>query len=388
MSRSAAIVGGGAFGVSAALALSRRGFDVRLIEAGRIPDPAASSTDTSKAVRPDYGNDEFYLEMALEAIEGWRRRDRDRGTSLFHPSGILMILPRTMNSGGFEAESFDRLKARGLPVERLEGEDLGNHFPAWSGSGYVDGYFNPVAGWVESGAAVAATRDEAISAGVQVQTGCRCVGLLEEGSRVVGVRLQDGDEIRADLIVVAAGAWTPILLPHLESMIWPVGQPVIYLEPGRPESFAEERFPVWCADISNTGWYGFPVTAEGKLKLGNHGAGKRFRPGDELVIDAEQQARAVEFATDRFPELADAPVVSSRLCLYCDSWDGNFLIDHDPDRPGLVVAAGGSGHGFKFEPILGEIVADVVEREPNRWASRFAWRRPGPRLTEHARFER
>jgi len=87
-----------------------------------------------------------------------------------------------------------------------------------------------------------------------------------------------------------------------------------------------------------------------------------------------------------FPALADAPVLLKRLCAYCDSWDGNLWIDHDPARPGLLVTAGDSGHAFKFTPLLGEIIADVLERRPNQFASKFAWRLRGVITTEDARF--
>jgi glycine/D-amino acid oxidase-like deaminating enzyme len=96
--------------------------------------------------------------------------------------------------------------------------------------------------------------------------------------------------------------------------------------------------------------------------------------------------RCRAFLAETFPGLAGAPLVAARTCLYCDSWDGNFYVDHDPDRPGLVVAAGDSGHGFKFAPVLGEVIADVVERRPNRYATRFVWRERGASAAEDARY--
>jgi glycine/D-amino acid oxidase-like deaminating enzyme len=88
----------------------------------------------------------------------------------------------------------------------------------------------------------------------------------------------------------------------------------------------------------------------------------------------DEEARVHEFLRDSLPDLAGAPIVHRRLCLYCDTFDGDFWIDRDPAHPGLVVAAGDSGHGFKFAPIIGGLVADVVEGKPNRWAGRFRWR--------------
>lgn len=98
-----------------------------------------------------------------------------------------------------------------------------------------------------------------------------------------------------------------------------------------------------------------------------------------------EEARFREFLKTTFPSLAEAPLAGSRVCLYGDTFDGHFWIDHDPARPGVVVAAGDSGHAFKFTPVLGGLIADVVERKPNPWAARFAWREPKSRDSEGAR---
>jgi glycine/D-amino acid oxidase-like deaminating enzyme len=158
---------------------------------------------------------------------------------------------------------------------------------------------------------------------------------------------------------------------------------VVHFRPPDPGPFRGARFPVWCADIARSGWYGFPVDARGTLKLGRHGPGARFRQGDALQVTAADRDAFAAFVRSTFPAAADAPIVSTRLCLYCDTWDGDFLIDRDPRRPGLVVAAGGSGHAFKFAPLLGGIIADVVEQKSR--LDRFAWRRPGDRVWEQAR---
>jgi len=165
-----------------------------------------------------------------------------------------------------------------------------------------------------------------------------------------------------------------------------VGQPALHFMPSDPEPYRGERFPVWGADISNTGWYGFPLSRDGVVKLANHGPGREIHPDEPRVVSPEWEECCREFIGGTFPELVDAPLVATRLCLYCDTWDTNFWIDHDPDREGLVVAAGGSGHGFKFAPVLGRIIADVVDRVPNRFAERFAWREPGVECAEQARW--
>jgi glycine/D-amino acid oxidase-like deaminating enzyme len=268
--QSVVIVGGGAFGIAAALELRAREWAVTLIEQGTCPDPRASSTDISKAVRIDYGADAFYTELAESALERWRIWNDEWNEPPFHAHGFLLVTRREMAAGGFEADGFALLSDRDYPVERVDRETLQRRFPAWKSEAFVDGYFNPHGGWAESG---------------------RCVASL-------GVAMHPND----------------------------------------PQEVGSDRI-------------------------------ERFRT----------------FLSETFHGLGGAELVGSRLCLYCDTWDGNFWIDHHPQLDGLMVACGGSGHGFKFVPVLGEIIADVLERKPNRWADRFAWREPQTRVTEQAR---
>ena len=383
--QSVIVVGAGVFGVTAALELRRRGHAVDLLDTGPVPRPAASSTDISKAVRTDYGNDGFYTDLAARALAGWREWNREWSEPLYHEVGILLLSEGPMQPGGFEADSMRLQLERGIPVERLDRASLGRRFPAWNAAAYADGYLNPHAGYVESGRVMEVLIAKARSSGVRIREDVRTRWLHEQGSRVCGVVLQGGEILRADFVVVSAGAWTSFLLPWLSNFLWATGQPVIYFRPPDPRPFEGCRFPVWCGDIARTGWYGFPVNREGLLKLGHHGAGRRVAPGEPLEVTDGERRRALEFARSTFPDLESASVVRTRLCLYCDTWDGDFLIDHVAERPGLVVATGGSGHGFKYAPLLGGIVADVLERRPNRDAQRFAWRAPGERRAEQAR---
>jgi sarcosine oxidase / L-pipecolate oxidase len=211
--------------------------------------------------------------------------------------------------------------------------------------------------------------------------------LLEHGSRVGGVRTTAGTEISADAVVVCAGAWTPTLLPWLSDRLHAVAQPVLLFGVSDPTAFSGASFPPWTADIAGSGWYGFPALADGRLKVGHHGPGVPIHPDARGEVSREHVSRARAFLGEALPALARAPLVEQRVCLYCDSPDGDFLIDVDPDREGLVVASGGSGHAFKFAPMLGALVADAVEGRSNPWAGRFRWRPGSGELAEAARFQ-
>lgn len=380
-----AIAGGGVFGVTAALELRRRGYEVTLFDAGPVPHPAASSTDVSKAVRIDYGSDRFYSELAAAAIEGWRRWNESWAEPPFREVGILMLSARPFDEPGFEAACWRELSERGVRLERLDATRLAQRFPAWRRSPYLDGYLNPGAGYVDSGRAMCRLRELALAVGVEIVEGRRCVGILQSGGRVFGIELEGGERFEAERVVVSAGAWTAHLLPELESFMWATGQPVVHLRPAEAAPFEGERFPVWCADIANSGRYGFPLTRQGLLKVGHHGAGRRYRAGEELIVMPHEAAGCESFARRLFPDLAAATLEATRLCLYCDTWDGDFLIDRHPARDGLVVAAGGSGHAFKFAPLLGEMIADALEGREARSGGRFRWRHPGQGRSEQAR---
>lgn len=383
---SAVIVGAGIFGASAALELVKRGHPVTLLDPGPIPHVLAASTDISKVLRMDYGADEFYMELMEAAFQIWDRWNEGWEVPLFHQTGMLFLSAGAMASGGFEHDSYQLLKKRGLPAEALTADQVAQRYPAWNTEGYPEAYFNPRAGWAESGEVVARLLAEAKRLGVTVRGGMAMERLIEHGSRVVGVTTRSGQEFRADTIVVAAGAWTPTLLPQLSEVMWAIGQPVYHFRVADVAAFQPPTFVTWSADIANTGWYGFPALDDGTLKVANHGPGRRQPADAPREVDARHEQRFRDFLRAALPALADAPAVFSRLCMYCDTWDGDFWIDRDPDREGLVVASGGSGHGFKFAPMLGPIVADVVEGVPNRFAHRFAWRSRGQVKTEDARF--
>jgi sarcosine oxidase / L-pipecolate oxidase len=379
------IVGAGVFGLTAAWELSVRGWQVTIIDPGHVPRREAASTDISKVVRADYGGDQLYTAMGEAALTGWDLWNERWGESLYHEDGFLLLSTDTLQPGGFEYDSLTLLEQRGHRLERLRAEARGIRFPAWSLEQYPDGYFNSRAGWVESARVVGRLAVEARSAGAHLLEQTGCDRPLEGRGGVVGVKTTDGRELRADSVLIAAGAWTPALLPNLGDVMWATGQPVVHFRVENPAAWQAPRFPVWGADISRTGWYGFPALDDGTLKMANHGVGRRVHADESRVVLPEEEARFTAFVRAHLPVLAGAPMVASRLCLYCDTFDGDFFIASDPQRPGLVIAAGDSGHGFKFAPVLGALIADVVEAKPNPWAQRFRWRTRGQDAREAAR---
>ena len=366
------IVGAGINGVTSAIELKKRRHQVVLVDPGPLPHPLAASTDISKAVRAAYGPDEDYTALAARSIELWRNWNQDFGLELYHETGGLFLRRQRMQPGDFEYESWKVLERRGHKVERVDPAKLRERFPAFEADHFSDGFFDSEGGYVESGRVVATLAQRAKSLGVKLIDGVKLASLDESDNRVQGVVLEDGRRIRADTVVVAVGAWTPYLLPFTKRFFRATGHPVFHLKPVEPELFSAERFPFFGADISTTGYYGFPLN-QGVVKIANHGPGREMSPeSPERAVTAAEEESLREFLRSTIPPLADTPIVYSRICLYCDTHDGDFWIAPDPERPGLIIAAGDCGHGFKFAPVLGEIIADAVEGKS--LLHKFRWR--------------
>ena len=386
LQESIVVAGAGVFGFTGALELRSRGYGVTVVDPGPVPHPLAASNDVSRMIRMDYGDDELYSDLGAEAIEGWHMWNERRGRPLYHEDGFLVLTSQTLEPGAVERQSYDLLTAAGWPLQRLNSETVAERFPQWNSEHYIDGYFNPRGGWGEAGETVSFLASEAAAAGIEVRAGFRAESVLVESGRAVGLRSLDGDEVRADGVVVAAGVWTPRLIPDMQDLMTPVAQTLVYLRPNLPDRFRPPHFPPWGADIPRTGWYGFPANAEGVVKLANHGPGRMVdadapRDADPAVVESSRK-----FLAHSVPELANAPLAGSRSCFYNDTWDGDFYITRHPEVEGLVISTGGSGHAFKFTPALGRITADVVEGKANRYAERFAWRLRGEVTEESIRF--
>jgi glycine/D-amino acid oxidase-like deaminating enzyme len=383
------VVGAGIFGLTAALELNARHYKVAVLDPGPLPHPQAASTDISKVVRMEYGPDEVYMAMVEASLVGWRQWNEAWRESVYHETGLVMLTRAPMIPGGFEYESYRLLLQRGHRPERLDEVEISRRFPAWQPGAYVDGFFHAEGGYAESGRVVARLIEEAGEQGVDVYSGQTMAQLIEANGRVQGVRTVEGSVFNSGQVIIAAGTWTPLLVPELRPVMKSIGQPLFHLQPADPALFAPPHFVVFTADIANTGWYGFPLhSRHSVVKIANHGVGQLLHPDDERVVTQADEQKLRAFLADTFPALVDAPIVYTRRCLYCDTLDEHLWLARHPLRQGLTVAGGGSGHGFKFAPILGSLIADAVEDKPNPWLSKFRWRDLAPQTAgeEAARY--
>ncbi|KAI8618191.1 FAD dependent oxidoreductase [Chytriomyces sp. MP71] len=402
------VVGSGTFGVSTALSLRQRGHHVTIFERLPIPAEDSSSNDVTKVIRPDYGDDSLYMggkmyqALAVEAITRFRKLDLETtqryGKKSYIECGVafatrekdmnpyeLMSYKALLRSNEYK-DALELLDAQS--VERLLGKDFAGQFP--------HGYLNKKAGFADSGLIIAHLNNLAKEAGIRYVVGKSeglFTGYIVANNRVIGIKTGDGKSHFGDAVLMAAGSWTPSLVPELKGLCEPTAQPVIHFSTSDPR-YKSGRFPVWFGDMSQTGYYGFPLTTKNELKFAHHGAGytSSFHiktapstspktPCATAVVTSPNIPREAllkyrSFLQTFFPALNELDVARTRLCWYCDAWDGNFYIDAVPGRHGLFVATGGSGHAFKFTPVIGEVVADVIEEKPNEYRDLFKWRVP------------
>ena len=384
------VVGGGIFGLSTAIELNRRGHDVGLINPDRIPHPLAASTDISKIVRMEYGSDQQYFKMAEHSMRQWRKWNEVLQEEIYREVGILLLCRKSLSEPAqrYEYDSYHILKENGYNPQPQDTEELAKRFPKINTDYFSEAVYNDRAGYVLAGRAIERLAAYAHDQGVSIYEGQTASDFVQSNSQIKGVNTKEGHTFGCDRLVIAAGAHSPLLVDELKPYIQATGHPVFWLKPSDPHQFEAPEFPVFTADISNSGWYGFPLhPAAGVIKFGRHTDGLPLHPDhDERRVTDYEVAEFRGFISEAFPALNDAPLVYTRRCLYTDTLDGHFWIDHHPDIDGLTVCTGGSGHGMKMGPVVGEITADVMEGKDNPFAARFRWRNIDQPGKEDCRF--
>jgi glycine/D-amino acid oxidase-like deaminating enzyme len=314
------VIGAGIFGITTAIELRKRQHSVAILNPDTIPHPLAASTDISKAVRMEYGTDLEYMEMVEASIHGWRAWNEQFEDTLYHEVGFLLVCrkPLATASQSFEAASFENLVRRGYKPERLDVSSLARRFPAFDSNNYVDGFYNPVAGFAEASRILKALTAFAQQLGVTIHEGQTAEELVQTKGRITSVKTREGESFATGHAVVCAGPHTPYLIPDLKPYIRVTGHPVFHLKPSRPELFTPPKFAVFGADISNTGWYGFPLHPRaGVVKIANHGVGVELHPEhDERMVTDEDTARFLKFLNETIPSLAKDPILSTPAVAY------------------------------------------------------------------------
>jgi sarcosine oxidase len=363
----AIIVGAGIFGGSLAHELVTRGWEVTLVDRYPPGHARAASGGESRLIRSAHGGDAWYTRSARRAWGLWQQLEEEARTPLLVRCGVLW-LARTED--GWEAESERVLAAEGIPTERLTPETAGGLFPSFAGDDLAFCLLEP-----EAGALRARDATRAVVA-LARRKGVRFVGgearPLSGGAVEIG-----GERLDADVIVWACGAWLAGLFPE-QARLRVTRQEVLHF--GAPIAWETPPVPAW-VDYASA-FYGIGDLDGRGVKVSPDQEGPEFDPDrDDRTPTQAAAGAARDYLAHRFPALADAPLVFSRVCPYALTLDTNFLIGRHPDEERVWLLGGGSGHGFKHGPALAEYVAGLLETgdQPDE---RFGLgvRRPGTSL--------
>jgi N-methyl-L-tryptophan oxidase len=353
-------------GAATAYAISRMADKkVMLLDRYGLGNEYCSSNDINRVFRYSYGNDQYYTKMAVESLKLWREIEKETGQELLIPAGLLMLEGEDEHANKFNESSFKTLTKLGLGARLYEGPELRKHFPQFRAG---KAFFDPHGGVLLASKSLETFASLAAAQGVRILE--KHVTAIRDES---GLELETLDQqtIRAKKLVVTAGPWSTGFLKDEMTGIIPTRQQLVYLKPARGiEKFRPTSCPVFFTDHH----YGLPAVGIDGVKVSNK----------ELVdpVDPEMARRSVDpeqieecrIACRRFvPDLADGEVVRTKVCLYDMTENSDFVIDRDPNNRNIVYGYGFSGHGFKFAPIIGRLLAELaLDRPPSLDISRFS----------------
>lgn len=352
------VVGAGAFGGWTALHLHRRGARVTLVDAWGPGNSRASSGGETRIIRGTYGPDGVYTRLVARSLELWRENESRWQTRLYHRTGVLWLAG---HDDAYEKAALLQLREAGLEHERLTTAEAAKRFPQINFQGVAWANFEKDAGFLTARRACEAVLNGFVAEGGEYRELAIQPPSLRHG-QVAGLKLSDGSELKADAYVFACGPWLGRIFPDvLGQLIKPTRQEVFFFgTPADDARFAEGTMPVWI-DHTDKLFYGIPGNQWRGFKLGDDTRGPKFDPttGDRAPTRAAI-ATARSYLSFRFPALAQAPLVEARVCQYEQTPDSHFVIGRHPRAENAWIAGGGSGHGFKHGPAIGEMVSDAV----------------------------
>jgi len=354
----AIIVGAGSIGMAAGYELAKRKVRTLLIDAFDPPHTMGSHHGDTRIIRFAYGEGSEYVPLALRAQELWRQLERDTGTSLFLQTGVLSAGPEDDAYLRGVRESSERYS---LPLEMLDAEEIQRRWPGIRVPAHFIGCLETAAGVLFSERCIAVCRQLAVEQGADLLTGTKVTGIRGDDDGV-SVETANGT-YRAKKLLLSAGAWNPGLLASLglNLPIVPTRKAVAWF--GAEESlYGTGKFPAFVFSLKDSAYYGFPNIDGTGLKIGRHDGGEAIDP-DRLDrtfgTHPSDEGDLRSFLETYMPQAA-GPLQKGRICIYSVTPDEHFVIDRHPQYPHIVIAAGFSGHGFKFASSIGEAASQLL----------------------------
>jgi glycine/D-amino acid oxidase-like deaminating enzyme len=373
-----AVIGAGAFGGWTALHLQERGARVTLLDAWGPGNSRASSGGETRVMRGSYGRDRIYTDLAARALKLWAKYELRWRRQFLHRSGVLWMASGQDDS--FERGSIKALRRAKIKFKELSAAQMKKRWPQINFEGIQWGIHEPDCGYLDARASCQAVADAFVAAGGTY----RQVAALPDGLETAplhSIALSDGSQLKADAYVFACGPWLGKLFPRtIGNLVQPTKQDIFFFgTPPGDHRFNDTHLPVW-GDHRGSFRYGIPGALAGDarrgFKIADDTRGPTFDPTNgERVISQDTLKDIREYVAFRFPALKNAPVVETRVCQYEQTPDSHFIIDRHPKAENVWILGGGSGHGFKHGPAVGEMTAELIlkdsETDPTFRLSRF-----------------
>ncbi len=353
---SVAVIGAGAFGGWTALTLVRRGARVTLVDAFGPGNSRASSGGETRIIRALYP-ERIYVRMSVRALEIWKDHETRWGMKLLRQNGFLRLVsgsdPLNERAAALFAEA-------GLPLEQFTPAEAARRFPRIHFGGIDRAIFDPSAGYLPARRGCALVADAVQKEGGEYRELGAQPGEIR-GRELRSLALSDGSSLTADHYVFACGPWMGTLFPDvIGSRIQALRREVWFFgAPAGDRGFQDYHFPCWGDSVEH--YYGVPGNEWRGFKIGEERYTVPFDPtSGDRTPSPEALKAAREYLKFRFPALAGAPLVESRVCQYESTPDKHLIVDRHPKAANVLLLGGGSGHGYKLGAAVGEMAADLI----------------------------
>jgi glycine/D-amino acid oxidase-like deaminating enzyme len=352
------VVGAGAFGGWSALQLQRRGMKVTLLDAWGPGNSRASSGGETRTIRATYGPAHLlYTQMVARALQLWQENERRWNLKLFFRSGALRMAGE---DDSYERAALPVLQKAGVRYEKLSTPECAKRWPQINFEGVSWSVYESDSGFLAARRGCEAVLNAFLKQGGKYRQAQSTPGPIA-ANRMQGINVSPGEVLSADYYVFALGPWLGKVFPFLAPVMTPTRQEVFFFgTPAGDLRFTEAQLPTWI-DGGKNPFFGVPGNHWRGFKIADDTRGPVIDPSTvEREISQEKLANARAYLGMRFPALANAPLLESRVCQYENSTDHNFILDRHPGAENVWIVGGGSGHGFKHGPVIGEMVTDAV----------------------------
>jgi monomeric sarcosine oxidase len=353
-----AVVGAGVFGAWTAYFLRQSGASVALLDAYGPANSRASSGGETRVIRMGYGPDELYTRWAMRSLPLWREFAARTGREFFRQTGVLWL---SDDSDAYLKSLCSVLAHVGIEREELKAEEIARRWPQLRFHDVAWGVLEPASGLLLARDAVQTLVKELVKGGVEyIPFSADAPSVSDDKLKAIQ---SGGESVFAGTFVFCCGPWLPRIFPELlAERIFPTRQEVFFLgAPSGSSDFRSPRMPVWLHRTHADLPYALPDIEGRGFKIAFDRHGERFDPDTSSRLVGESSiARLRDYLRQHIPQLEYAPVLETRVCQYENTWNGDFLIDQHPQFENVWIAGGGSGHGFKHGPALGEYLSGRI----------------------------